>query len=282
MLKIDNLVTRFGSVVAIDGVSMQAQESKITTVIGANGAGKSTLLRTISGLEHPSSGSITWKGQSILGKRPEDIVRLGIAHVPEGHAVISELSVEENITMGSLFRRRKFKSDITTAIDEMYVLFPRLKERRKQLAGTLSGGERQMLAISRALVSRPQLLLLDEPSLGLAPLVVEQIIDSVNILCRSTGLSVLLVEQNANTALGVADHGVLLALGKLWQIALQQSSKLMQNYALHIWGIDEYFLSSPIFRHISWSDLRTRCARSRHCLARCRHCELCPNGSGDV
>ena len=158
MLKIDNLVTRFGSVVAIDGVSMQAQESKITTVIGANGAGKSTLLRTISGLEHPSSGSITWKGQSILGKRPEDIVRLGIAHVPEGHAVISELSVEENISMGSLFRRRKFKSDITTAIDEMYTLFPRLKERRKQLAGTLSGGERQMLAISRALVSRPQLL----------------------------------------------------------------------------------------------------------------------------
>lgn len=117
--------------------------------------------------------------------------------------------------MGSLFRRRKFKSDITTAIDEMYALFPRLKERRKQLAGTLSGGERQMLAISRALVSRPQLLLLDEPSLGLAPLVVEQIIDSVNILCRSTGLSVLLVEQNANTALGVADHGVLLALGKV-------------------------------------------------------------------
>ena len=215
MLKIDNLVTRFGSVVAIDGISMQAQESKITTVIGANGAGKSTLLRTISGLEHPSSGSITWKGQSSVGMRPENIVRLGIAHVPEGHAVISELSVEENISMGSLFRRRKFKSDITPAIDEMYALFPRLKERRKQLAGTLSGGERQMLAISRALVSRPQLLLLDEPSLGLAPLVVEQIIDSVNILCRSTGLSVLLVEQNANTALGVADHGVLLALGKV-------------------------------------------------------------------
>jgi len=230
MLKIENLVTRFGSVVAIDGVSMQAQESKITTVIGANGAGKSTLLRTISGLEHPSSGSITWKGQSIIGKRPEDIVRLGIAHVPEGHAVISELSVEENISMGSLFRRRKFKSDITPAIDEMYELFPRLKERRKQLAGTLSGGERQMLAISRALVSRPQLLLLDEPSLGLAPLVVEQIIDSVNILCRSTGLSVLLVEQNANTALGVADHGVLLALGKV--VADRPASELKADAKL--------------------------------------------------
>ena len=215
MLEVQDLVTSFGSVVALDGVSFTAHESKITTVIGANGAGKSTLLRTISGLEHPSTGSITWRGKSLIGMRPEDIVRAGIAHVPEGHAVISELSVEENISMGSLFRRRKFKSDVTAAQDEMYELFPRLKERRKQLAGTLSGGERQMLAISRALVSRPQLLLLDEPSLGLAPLVVEQIIDSINILCRTTGLTVLLVEQNANTALGVADHGVLLALGKV-------------------------------------------------------------------
>ena len=209
MLEVKDLVTSFGSVVALDGISFTAHESKITTVIGANGAGKSTLLRTISGLEHPSTGSITWRGKSVIGMRPEDIVRAGIAHVPEGHAVISELSVEENMSMGSLFRRRKFKSDVAAAQDEMYELFPRLKERRKQLAGTLSGGERQMLAISRALVSRPQLLLLDEPSLGLAPLVVEQIIDSINILCRSTGLTVLLVEQNANTALGVADHGVL-------------------------------------------------------------------------
>jgi branched-chain amino acid transport system ATP-binding protein len=215
MLTIENLTTSFGSVIALDGVSMSAQESKITTVIGANGAGKSTLLRTISGLESPASGSITWEGQSIVGRKPEDIVRAGIAHVPEGHAVISELSVEENINMGSLFRRRTHKSDVAASLEEMYQLFPRLQERRKQLAGTLSGGERQMLAISRALVSRPRLLLLDEPSLGLAPLVVEQIIDCVNTLCRSTGLTVLLVEQNANTALGVADHGVLLALGKV-------------------------------------------------------------------
>lgn len=215
MLKIENLTTSFGSVIALDGVSMTAQESKITTVIGANGAGKSTLLRTISGLESPSTGSITWDGRSIVGLKPEDIVRAGIAHVPEGHAVISELSVEENINMGSLFRRKSHKSDVAASLEEMYQLFPRLQERRKQLAGTLSGGERQMLAISRALVSRPKLLLLDEPSLGLAPLVVEQIIDCVNTLCRSTGLTVLLVEQNANTALGVADHGVLLALGKV-------------------------------------------------------------------
>lgn len=215
MLTIENLTTVFGSVIALDGVSMSAQESKITTVIGANGAGKSTLLRTISGLESPATGSITWEGRSIVGLKPEDIVRAGIAHVPEGHAVISELSVEENINMGSLFRRRTHKSDVAASLEEMYQLFPRLQERRKQLAGTLSGGERQMLAISRALVSRPRLLLLDEPSLGLAPLVVEQIIDCVNTLCRSTGLTVLLVEQNANTALGVADHGVLLALGKV-------------------------------------------------------------------
>ena len=215
MLEIKNLVTSFGSVIALDGVSFTTQESKITTVIGANGAGKSTLLRTISGLEHPSSGSITWRGKSVTGMRAEDIVRGGIAHVPEGHAVISELTVEENMSMGSLFRRRKFKADVAAAQEEMYELFPRLNERRKQLAGTLSGGERQMLAISRALVSRPQLILLDEPSLGLAPLVVEQIIDSINTLCRKTGLTVLLVEQNANTALGVADHGVLLSLGKV-------------------------------------------------------------------
>lgn len=230
MLEVENLVTRFGHVVAVDSVSISVAESKITTVIGANGAGKSTLLRTISGLEKPAGGSITWDGESIVGLRAEEIVRRGIAHVPEGHAVISELSVEENIEMGALFRRRKHKSDVSAAIDEAYHLFPRLLERRTQLAGTLSGGERQMLAISRALVSRPKLLLLDEPSLGLAPLVVEQIIDTINTLCRSTGLTVLLVEQNANTALGVADHGVLLALGKV--VADRPAAELKADAAL--------------------------------------------------
>lgn len=230
MLKVEKLVTKFGSVVAVNGVSLTAAESKITTVIGANGAGKSTLLRTISGLERPSSGTITWQGESITGLRAEEIVRRGIAHVPEGHAVISELSVEENIEMGALFRRRKYKADVSAAMDEMYTLFPRLLERRKQLAGTLSGGERQMLAISRALVSRPKLLLLDEPSLGLAPLIVEQIIDSVNTLCRSTGLTVLLVEQNANTALGVADHGILLSLGAV--VADRPAAELKADSAL--------------------------------------------------
>ena len=215
MLDITGLTTEFGSVTAINEISFSAAKSKITTVIGANGAGKSTLLRTISGLEKPTFGSIKWDGTELVGMKAEAIVRAGIAHVPEGHAVISELSVEENIAMGGLFRRRNFKSDLLAATNEVYELFPRLHERRKQLAATLSGGERQMLAIARALVARPKLLLLDEPSLGLAPLVVEQIIETINNLSRDTGLTVLLVEQNANTALGVADHGILLALGKV-------------------------------------------------------------------
>jgi branched-chain amino acid transport system ATP-binding protein len=230
MLKVSKLSTHYGSVKALNNVSFTAEQGKITTVIGANGAGKSTLLRTISALVKPESGSITWKGRELVGASPESIVRSGIAHVPEGHAVISQLTVEENIKLGSLFRRRKFASDISQATNEMFELFPRLQERQTQLAGSLSGGERQMLAISRALVSRPEVLLLDEPSLGLAPLVVEQIIQSINNLCRKTGLTVLLVEQNANTALSVADHGVLLALGEI--AADRPAAELMADTAL--------------------------------------------------
>ena len=230
MLKVSQLSTHYGSVKALHNVSFTAEQGKITTVIGANGAGKSTLLRTISALVKPESGSITWKGRELVGASPESIVRSGVAHVPEGHAVISQLTVEENIKLGSLFRRRKFASDISQATKEMFDLFPRLQERRTQLAGSLSGGERQMLAISRALVTRPEVLLLDEPSLGLAPLVVEQIIQSINDLCRKTGLTVLLVEQNANTALSVADHGVLLALGEV--AADRPAAELMADTAL--------------------------------------------------
>lgn len=230
MLEIRNLVASYGPVLAIRDISFSADAGKITTVIGANGAGKSTLLRVISGLEKATSGSITWQGNSLINKAPEDIVRLGVAHVPEGHAVIASLTVAENIEMGALFRRRTHKQDVRVAISEMYALFPRLEERKNQLAGTLSGGERQMLAISRALVSRPSLLLLDEPSLGLAPLVVEQIIQTIKKLCLSTGLSVLLVEQNANTALSVADHGVLLALGSV--VADQPAQLLRADSAL--------------------------------------------------
>ena len=230
MLIINNLSTAYGNIKAIDDISFKAETGKITTIIGANGAGKSTLLRSITALEKPSSGSITWEGVELIGQSTENIIRSGISHVPEGHAVISQLSVEENISIGSLFRARKHKQDVKDALADVYELFPRLKERRTQMSGSLSGGERQMLAISRALVSRPKLLLLDEPSLGLAPLIVEQIIQTINDLCRKTGLTVLLVEQNANTALGVADHGVLLALGKL--IADRPASELRSDTSL--------------------------------------------------
>lgn len=215
MLAITNLVTEFASIKALDSISFEAKPGLITTVIGANGAGKSTLLRTISGLEKPSSGSITWFDEELTHKSVEAIVRSGISQVPEGHAVISQLSVAENIELGGLFRRRIARGDLAIATKEVYELFPILHERRYEPAGSLSGGERQMLAISRALVSRPKLLLLDEPSLGLAPLIAAQIISAINELCRSTGLTVLLVEQNANTALAVADQGILLALGKV-------------------------------------------------------------------
>jgi len=230
VLIIKNLSTSYGSIKALSDISFKAESGKITTIIGANGAGKSTLFRSITALETPTQGSITWNGTELVGKSTESIIRSGIAHVPEGHAVISQLTVEENISVGSLFRVRKNKSDVKKALNDVYELFPRLRERRTQQAGSLSGGERQMLAISRALVSRPKLLLLDEPSLGLAPLIVEQIIQTINDLCRKTGLTVLLVEQNANTALSVADHGILLALGKL--IADRPASELRSDTSL--------------------------------------------------
>lgn len=230
MLKVQGLCTHYGSVKALSDISFTAAEGKITTVIGANGAGKSTLLRTISGLVKPKVGSITWRDRELIGVPSSKIVRSGIAHVPEGHAVIAQLTVNENIEMGSLFRRRRNKSDVVKATQEVYELFPRLAERRTQLAGSLSGGERQMLAISRALVSRPELLLLDEPSLGLAPLIVEQIIQTVSELCKETGLTVLLVEQNANTALAVADHGVLIAQGAV--VANLPASEMMADTSL--------------------------------------------------
>ena len=215
MLAIKNLTTEFASVKVLNGISFQAKSGLITTVIGANGAGKSTLLRTISGLEKATSGSIKWFDEELTQMSVESIVRSGIAQVPEGPAVISQLSVAENIELGGLFRKRIARGDLAIATKEVYELFPILYDRRNEQAGSLSGGERQMLAISRALVSRPKLLLLDEPSLGLAPLISAQIITIVNELCRSTGLTVLLVEQNANTALAVADHGILLALGEV-------------------------------------------------------------------
>ena len=230
MLTIKNLVTQYASIKALDDISFQAKPGVITTVIGANGAGKSTLLRTISGLEKPTSGTIHWFDKELTRMSVESIVRGGVAQVPEGHAVISQLSVAENIELGGLFRKRIARGDLAVATKEVYELFPILHDRRNEPAGSLSGGERQMLAISRALVSRPKLLLLDEPSLGLAPLITAQIIETLNNLCRNTGLTVLLVEQNANTALKVAEHGILLALGKV--VADAPARELINDSAL--------------------------------------------------
>ena len=230
MLTIKNLVTQYASIKALDDISFQAKPVVITTVIGANGAGKSTLLRTILGLEKPTSGTIHWFDKELTRMSVESIVRGGVAQVPEGHAVISQLSVAENIELGGLFRKRIARWDLAVATKEVYELFPILHDRRNEPAGSLSGGERQMLAISRALVSRPKLLLLDEPSLGLAPLITAQIIETVNNLCRNTGLTVLLVEQNANTALKVAEHGILLALGKV--VADAPARELINDSAL--------------------------------------------------
>ena len=212
-LKIKELSVSHGAMPALRDVTFEVPEGKIVAVIGANGAGKTTLLRTISGLMRPNSGSISWNGNEISRQRPEQIVRSGIAHVSEGKSVIPELTVKENLLLGSLWRKNRDETSKTLA--NVYKLFPRIEERLSQRADTLSGGERQMLAIGRAMMSKPKLLLLDEPSLGLAPLVVEQIFQTISLLSKEMGLSVVLVEQNAMGALETADFGVVLNLGSL-------------------------------------------------------------------
>jgi branched-chain amino acid transport system ATP-binding protein len=206
MLRVDELRVAYGPVVALDGVSFEVDEGSITAVLGANGAGKTSLLRAISGLVK-AQGCIAFAGRDIRGAAPEDIARLGIAHVPEGRGVIAELTVEENLRLGGLWRRERDG-------DRVYGLFPALAERRGKPASTLSGGERQMLVIGRALMARPRLLLLDEPSLGLAPKVAAQIVALLRDERDRSGLTVLLVEQNARSALSVADKGVVLSLGR--------------------------------------------------------------------
>ena len=212
-LIIKELSVSHGAIPALRDVSFEVPEGKIVAVIGANGAGKTTLLRTISGLMKPNTGSISWHGKELSGQRPEQIVRSGIAHVSEGKSVIPELTVKENLLLGSLWRKNRDESVKTLA--SVYKLFPRIEERLSQRADTLSGGERQMLAIGRAMMSKPNLLLLDEPSLGLAPLVVAQIFQTISLLSKEMGLSVVLVEQNAMGALETSDFGVVLNLGKL-------------------------------------------------------------------
>ena len=212
-LTVSDLTVHHGAIRAINGVSFTLAKGELGAIIGANGAGKTTLLRTLSGLNKPTRGSATWNSHNLLQSRPEQLVRHGISHVSEGKAVIPELTVVENLELGAIWRRNKKES--TASKEEVVALFPRLGERLAQRADTLSGGERQMLAIGRALMSKPELLLLDEPSLGLAPLVIEQIFQTIRNLTTSMGLTVVLVEQNAMGALKIADSGIVLNLGSV-------------------------------------------------------------------
>ena len=212
MLKIENLHVSYGGIQALRGVSLEVPDGKIVTLIGANGAGKSTTLRTITGLVKASSGSIQWNGEELLGKPIDKIIGSGIAMSPEGRRVFADMSVLENLKIGAYLR--KDKAEIAKDVQWVYELFPRLEERSWQLAGTLSGGEQQMLAVGRALMSRPKLMMLDEPSLGLAPLVVQDIFSIIGEINRQ-GVTVLLIEQNANMALKIADLAYVLETGNI-------------------------------------------------------------------
>ncbi len=213
MLEVRDLCVSYGGVAALRDVSLTVPDATVTAVLGANGAGKTTLLRTITGLLRPGAGTVTFDGWDLTRLPVEDIVRLGVAHVPEGGGVIQDLTVDENLRLGALWRRDR--ADRRRVLDEMYQLFPSLVAGRRRCASTLSGGERQMLVIGRALMGRPRLLLLDEPSLGLAPLVTARIMALLRALSSSRRLTVVLVEQNAKSALPVADQAVVLSLGRI-------------------------------------------------------------------
>jgi len=213
MLKIEKLSVSHGAIRALHEISFNVEKGQLAAVIGANGAGKTTLLRTLSGLNKASQGSAHWNDHNILHAKPEVLVRHGISHVSEGKSVIPELTVSENLELGALWRRNK--KEATKSKQDVVELFPRLGERLSQRADSLSGGERQMLAIGRSIMSKPELLLLDEPSLGLAPLVIEQIFQAIRDLTTAMGLTVLLVEQNAMGALKIADLGIVLNLGSI-------------------------------------------------------------------
>ncbi len=212
ILEIKNLVVHYGKINALKGVSLSVNAGDIVTIIGANGAGKTTLLQTISGIIKPTSGTVKFNGSSITGERADNILKLGVAHVPEGRRVFSDLSVEENLLCGAYLSNDK--AEKKRLIEEQYEIFPRLAERKTQDAGSLSGGEQQMLAIARGMMSKPGILLLDEPSLGLAPILVERIFDMITEINKK-GTTVLLVEQNANIALHVASYGYIIETGKI-------------------------------------------------------------------
>ena len=211
-LEIRDLCVSYGGIRALKGVDLTVEEGQIVTLIGANGAGKSTTLRAISGLQRPQSGSILYGGEELVGLPAKEIVRRGIIHVPEGRRVFPDMTVAENLKIGAFLRTDK--GGIADDMDYVHSLFPRLKERSWQLAGTLSGGEQQMLAVGRALMSRPKVLMMDEPSLGLAPLIVKDIFSIIRRV-NADGITVLLIEQNANAALRVADYGYVLETGTI-------------------------------------------------------------------
>jgi len=227
-LIVENLTIDHGAIRAINSVSFSVPTGKLAAVIGANGAGKTTLLRGLSGLKDIKSGRATWNGESIIGNRPENLARAGIMHVSDGKSVIAELSVKDNLALTGLWR--KDKKDVAAATDEVVSLFPILGERMSQSGGSLSGGERQMLAIGRALVARPKLLLLDEPSLGLAPLIIDQIFSTIRKFVTTMNLTVVLVEQNAMGALAIADEGVVLNLGSV--VAVDSAENLLKDPAV--------------------------------------------------
>lgn len=210
MLKVEEMHVYYGAIHAVKGVSFEVGEGEIVALIGANGAGKSTILKTVSGLMHPRSGSITFMDQNIAHTDAYKLVKQGLAHVPEGRQIFLQMTVQENLEMGAFTQKEVSKEEL----DKVFELFPRLQERRKQIAGTLSGGEQQMLAMSRALMSKPKLMMLDEPSMGLAPILVDQIFSIIKEL-HAAGTTILLVEQNASKALEIADRAYVLETGSI-------------------------------------------------------------------
>ncbi|HEV2328855.1 MAG TPA: ABC transporter ATP-binding protein [Verrucomicrobiae bacterium] len=232
MLEIKNLAVNYGAIAALHGISLSVPNGQIVTLIGANGAGKTTTLKTISGLLKPASGEISYEGQNIAGLPPHRIVALGVSQSPEGRMIFANLTVHENLQLGAYLEKNR--DTIRRELVRVFALFPRLKEREKQIAGTLSGGEQQMLAIGRALMSRPRLLLLDEPSLGLAPLLVKTIFEKIVEINREQNLTILLVEQNANLALEISHFAYVLETGKVVlqgsSAALRQNPKVKSAY----------------------------------------------------
>lgn len=229
MLRLKNINTYYGKVHALKNVSLHLGEGEIVTLIGANGAGKTTILNTISGVTPAGSGEVLFRKEPVTALAPDKIVKYGISQVPEGRQVFKPLSVEDNLELGAYlrYRSREDRTVIRRDMAQVFTLFPRLEERRRQLAGTMSGGEQQMLAIGRALMAKPKLLLLDEPSMGLAPMVVQEIFRVLEQLRRENGVTILLVEQNAKAALKLADRGYVLETGKI--ILEGPSSELMEN-----------------------------------------------------